>query len=170
MSTRLWKHYSKHVNMSSQFFLTFQVVWVRGAQAGKHNRQRQPPLRRAGPRPACQRHRQLRLEDDRLAEAMSADGSLWDIYFFCYLRQFDDRCRFPSVFFDSFANECKRMNARRSMCGVLLRFSKRTRELFFVDGLLNGYEEVRNGGAWLCVTTGREVIYVVSLQGNAGVG
>lgn len=57
------------------WFLTFQVVWLRGAEAGKHNRQRQPPLRRAGPRPACQRHRQLRLEDDRLAEAMSADDS-----------------------------------------------------------------------------------------------
>lgn len=91
------------------WFLTFQVVWLRGAEAGKHNRQRQPPLRRAGPRPACQRHRQLRLEDDRLAEAMSADDSPWHLFCFVfYFWQFNYRLS-PLPFFDLFVNECKRM-------------------------------------------------------------
>lgn len=121
------------------WFLTLQVVWVRGAEAGKHNRQRQPPLRRAGPRPACQRHRQLCLEDDRLAEAMSADGSLWHLFFlFCFFTSGNSTTDFlPSLFLT-----CLWMNVsgwkRRSMCGVFLRFCKSMRELFFVDGLLIG--------------------------------
>ncbi|KAG7249525.1 hypothetical protein CRUP_013975, partial [Coryphaenoides rupestris] len=49
-----------------------QVLRLRGAEAGQHHGQRQPPVCRDGPRAAGQRHRQLRAEDDCGAEAMSA--------------------------------------------------------------------------------------------------
>lgn len=50
--------------------VSFQALRIRGAEAGKHNGQRQPHLRGAGPGPAGQRHRQLCVEDNRLADPM----------------------------------------------------------------------------------------------------
>ena len=49
-----------------------QALRLCGQEAGQHDGQRQPPLRRDGPGAARQRHRQLRAEDDRRAEAMRA--------------------------------------------------------------------------------------------------
>lgn len=57
----------KNENPSS---LPLQALWLCGSKAGKHNGQRQPPLCRAGARAAGHRHRQLCLQDDRLAKTM----------------------------------------------------------------------------------------------------
>lgn len=52
------------------WFLCFQALWIRGAETRKHDGQREPHLRRARPGPARQRHRQLCLQDNRLAGPM----------------------------------------------------------------------------------------------------
>lgn len=77
-----------------------QALWIRGEETRKHNRQRQPPVCRAGPGPAGLRHRQLRLQDDeavklrplRVPESLHRGGrgclfwpGLDDVLLFCFL-------------------------------------------------------------------------------------
>lgn len=74
-----------------------QALWLCGSQAGKHDGQRQPPLCRAGARAAGHRHRQLCLQDDRLAKTMRG----W---------RPPALARFPSNFFGCFsATSCSRL-------------------------------------------------------------
>lgn len=56
--------------------LSRQAVWFRGAETRKHNRQREPPVRRAGPRPAGFRHHQLRVQDDEAVKPSRRLGNL----------------------------------------------------------------------------------------------
>lgn len=61
----------------------FQVFWVCGPEARKHNRQRQPPLRWDGPWPASHCHCQLCVQsDDEHPETMICSWAGNDFVFF----------------------------------------------------------------------------------------
>ena len=75
-----------------------QALRLCGQEAGQHDGQRQPPLRRDGPGAARQRHRQLCAEDDRRAEAMKGGEkkktlapfsfTLWLFWFSSFFKKF----------------------------------------------------------------------------------
>lgn len=156
-----------------------QAVRLCGSQAGKHNGQRQPPVRRAGARAAGQRHRQLCFQDDRLAEAMRgrppttlacspSASPTFLLFLFLYLIFF---IFLQNVHYQNIV--CALYPANRGCSCVLSLFLFSW--FFPVDGIQNGSEEVQDEGV-VCVrvcacvrawqTSGRESSFV-SLAGSA---
>lgn len=150
-----------------------QALWLCGSQAGKHNGQRQPPLCRAGARAAGHCHRQLCLQDDRLAKTMRGLTTLTALARFpSPLLQllwlllgyflFSAAARFLLVFLFLF---CFLQNMRYQKRACALYSAKRGCSrvhviiiLFFVfpvDGIQNGSEEVQDEGVVVCVTDRR---------------
>lgn len=112
--------------MLTDFPLARQAFRIRREETRKHNRQCQPPVRRAGPGSARLRHRQLRLQNDeavKLPDARMAAAVLKSRVFprqdstkSFFLRFLSVCLCFPSLFF--------------SLCLAGLSFLEREESLF----------------------------------------